>query len=66
MLKSKGPKKIEIRRAFLLTASDQNTGTNTAVSGQVTTTKAEGEQKPAVKKSEEEDEEMVDEELAGF
>jgi hypothetical protein len=66
LLKSKGPKKIEIRRAFLLTASDQNTGTNAAVSGQATATKAEGDQKPTVKKNEDDDEDMVDEEIAGF
>ena len=61
-MKSKGPKKIEIRRAFLLTASDQGS----AVSGQVTATKAEGtkDEKLPVKKSE--DDEEMEEELAGI
>lgn len=52
LLKSKGAKKIEIRRAFLLTASDQGGAT----SGQATCTKTEKmEQKleaPEVKKNE--------------
>ena len=45
-----------------MTATDQG---NQAASGQTTTTKNEGEQKIAVKKAEDIDEEM-EEELAGF